>query len=157
MELIFLLLILLVFFLPMFFFNRKQRQQQEQIRQMQDSLNLGDHVVTTAGIHGVVAELEDDLVNLQIAEGITVVFERIAIVRNLDAVPPAPVPGTAAATEEERLSAEDQIPQAEPGAAPADAEGAAPGGAVPVEKHNHPDAAPEAGNGAEDSDRDTRS
>lgn len=65
-----------------FLLIRPQKKQQEQVRNMLDSLEEGDSVVTIGGLHGVVDEIND--VNNTIVldcEGIYLTFERRAIAR----------------------------------------------------------------------------
>ncbi len=65
-----------------FLLIRPQKKQQEQVRNMLDSLEDGDSVVTIGGLHGVVDEIND--VNNTIVldcEGIYLTFERRAIAR----------------------------------------------------------------------------
>ena len=46
---------------------------------MQDSLTIGTPVMTTAGLHGTVAGLGENTVDLEIASGVVVTFARPAI------------------------------------------------------------------------------
>ena len=81
MELIFLLILLALFLLPTFFAVRRQQKHQKEILAFQASLAPGKRVVTAAGIHGTVTAVRDTEVDLEIASGTTVTFEKIAIVR----------------------------------------------------------------------------
>jgi preprotein translocase subunit YajC len=58
---------------------RPQRKRQLQQAAMQDSLEPGAQVLTAGGIHGTVRELEDDVVQLEIAPGTVVRLDRRAI------------------------------------------------------------------------------
>lgn len=66
-----LLLIYLVF---------SQRRRARALGQAQQALQVGQEVMTTAGLHGVVEGLEEDTVHLLIAEGVVVRHDRRAIV-----------------------------------------------------------------------------
>lgn len=66
-----LLLIYLVF---------SQRRRARALGQAQQALQVGQEVMTTAGLHGVVEGLEEDTVHLRIAEGVVVRHDRRAIV-----------------------------------------------------------------------------
>ena len=89
MDLIFLLIILVIFAAPMFLMQRKQKKQMEELRTMQGQLVSGDHVVTTAGLHGLVHLVDEDEVELEIAPGCITRWEKIAIVKKIDDTPAA--------------------------------------------------------------------
>ena len=46
---------------------------------MQSSLSVGDEVVLTSGIHGMVRGVDDDVVQVEIASGVTIRVARAAI------------------------------------------------------------------------------
>jgi preprotein translocase subunit YajC len=69
-------LIIAVFY---FFIIRPQQKRQREMRQMLDQLKRGDRVVTSAGIHGTVAEIDDKTVLLQVADNVRMRFEKVAI------------------------------------------------------------------------------
>jgi preprotein translocase subunit YajC len=56
---------------------RRRRMQSHQ--SMQDSLDVGDEVITAGGLHGRVEAMEDGEVRLEIAEGVVVTVDRRAI------------------------------------------------------------------------------
>ncbi|MBR7742382.1 preprotein translocase subunit YajC [Phycicoccus sp. BSK3Z-2] len=56
-----------------------QRQRTKQVQALQDSLSVGDEVVTTSGLYGTIAAVDDGVVTLTVAEGVTVRFDRRAI------------------------------------------------------------------------------
>jgi preprotein translocase subunit YajC len=74
-------LFLIVSFLAIFYFlfllPAKRRQQK--IQAFQSALKVGDQVVTTSGIHGEIAKLDDKLVQLQIADKVRIRIARAAI------------------------------------------------------------------------------
>jgi preprotein translocase subunit YajC len=63
---------------------------------MQDSLELGDEVITAGGLHGVVREVDDAELKIEIAPGVVVTLDRravAAVARDVDVeVEPAPEP-----------------------------------------------------------------
>src|SRR5690348_5486145 len=77
----FLVLILILF---VGFTTRSGRRQRENIAQMQDSLQVGDEIVTTSGIYGSSGQLADTRVGLEIAPGIVIEIARQAIARKVD-------------------------------------------------------------------------
>lgn len=78
MELIFPLLIL-VLLIPMFLGSRRQKKAMAAAQEMQESLKIGDKVLTSAGLHAVVAGLQDTTVDLEIAEGVVTRWERVVV------------------------------------------------------------------------------
>jgi preprotein translocase subunit YajC len=83
----------LVAFLPLvlmgfvfyFLLIRPQSQRRRAQMQMQTQLEVGDDVVTTAGIYGTVTEIDDDfgIVTIEVAPGMEVRFARAAIAQRL--------------------------------------------------------------------------
>ncbi len=70
---------ILVFAVIYFLMIRPQQKQKAEMRMMLDSLEEGDRVLTSGGIHGVVTKLKDDVVWLQIAEQVRIRVQRSAI------------------------------------------------------------------------------
>lgn len=76
LELLPLVGIALLFWL---FIIRPASRRQKELGRMQSSLSVGDEVVLTSGVFGVVTGLEDDHVLLQIADGVVIKVARGAI------------------------------------------------------------------------------
>ena len=64
---------LVIFYLLLY---RPQKQAQKQRAQMLSELKIGVEVVTIGGIYGEITALEDETVNLKIAEGIEIKISR---------------------------------------------------------------------------------
>ncbi len=75
-----LLLPILLLLLVVLMFN-SQRKRQRQFSQLQGSLQVGQEVVTTAGLHGRILELDDEVAVLETSPGQTVRWDRRAIGR----------------------------------------------------------------------------
>ena len=69
------LAIVLLFVLP----ARQRKKLQQQQQELQNSLTIGTPVMTTAGLHGTVAGLQEKTVDLEISPGVVVTFARPAI------------------------------------------------------------------------------
>ena len=94
-----LLLIVLLFGVMYFLMIRPQQKRRREAMQMQNSLGPGNRIVTIGGLHGTVVAVDDDVVVLDIADGVHVRFARPAIARVLtdtDTVAASPVDGTVA-------------------------------------------------------------
>ncbi|HVS02210.1 MAG TPA: preprotein translocase subunit YajC [Thermoanaerobaculia bacterium] len=75
------LLILLVFY---FLMIAPMRKRQKQMQAMLDSLQKGDRVVTSGGLHGEVAGLEGPIVHLKVADQVKVKVSKSAISQRED-------------------------------------------------------------------------
>jgi preprotein translocase subunit YajC len=69
------LLAVLLFVLP----ARQRRTMQARAQKLQESLTVGAPVMTTSGMHGTVARLDETTVDLELAPGVVVTFVRAAI------------------------------------------------------------------------------
>jgi preprotein translocase subunit YajC len=58
---------------------RPARQRQRQAQNLQSTLAVGQEVMTTSGLIGVVSELDDQRVTLSVAPGVDVQFVRAAV------------------------------------------------------------------------------
>ncbi|MCS6965253.1 MAG: preprotein translocase subunit YajC [Candidatus Kapabacteria bacterium] len=75
-TLIFFGAILLIFYVMII---RPQVKRQKEHQKMLSELKKGDRIVTTAGIHGTVTDIEDSVVVLQIADNTRIRLEKSAI------------------------------------------------------------------------------
>lgn len=78
MELLFPLLILALL-VPTFLGIRRQKKEMHKVTELQDSLQVGDRVATTAGLHATVAALSDTTVELEIAPGVVTTWARLVV------------------------------------------------------------------------------
>lgn len=90
------------------FAMRTQKKAQQARTDMMNQLGVGSHIVTIGGLHGVVAELTDDIVVLD-CEGIYLTFERKAIAR----VESGPVSQIANSETVEESVEEDEVVETE--------------------------------------------
>ncbi len=89
-----LLLVLLVWLLIVM----PQRRRQRAHVAMQDSVGVGDEIITAGGLHGDVLEIEDDTLRIEIAPDVVVRVDRRAIA------------AVARELEDERLPADEEEP-----------------------------------------------
>ena len=73
------LIIILMFGALYYLLLRPQQKREKARRELVRSLEAGDEVVTNAGIHGVVAEVEDAVVWLEVAPNVELKLSRDAI------------------------------------------------------------------------------
>lgn len=62
---------------------RPQRRRQQAQRQLIESLDVGDEVVTLGGMYGTIRALDDESVTLEVAPSVDIRFARGAIARKL--------------------------------------------------------------------------
>jgi preprotein translocase subunit YajC len=74
-----LIVILVLFALAWLFFLMPARRRRAQHAAMQDTLELGDEVITAGGMHGVVRELGDSELRIEIAPSVVVTLDRRAV------------------------------------------------------------------------------
>jgi preprotein translocase subunit YajC len=55
------------------------RRRQRSHRTMQDTVASGDEIITAGGVHGLVREVDDDRLRVEIAPGVVVTLDRRAV------------------------------------------------------------------------------
>ncbi len=73
------IIMLVVMFAIMYFFMiRPQQKKQKEIRNFQNSLKVGQKIVTGGGVHGEVkkVELAEPLVEVEVAKGVVIKVEK---------------------------------------------------------------------------------
>lgn len=79
-----LILTILLIAIGWFLLIRPQQARIKAQRAMVESLEVGDRVVTAGGIHGTIAAIAHETVQLSVAPGTEVTVARPAIMRRLD-------------------------------------------------------------------------
>jgi preprotein translocase subunit YajC len=79
------LLIFLVLMGAVFYFLliRPQQRRQRQQRQLIESVEVGDEVMTIGGMYGTVREVDDDSITVEVAPNVDIRFSKSAIARKL--------------------------------------------------------------------------
>ena len=55
------------------------RRRQKKVQEFQASLKVGDRIITTSGIHGLITRLDESTVQVQIADKVRIEVSRAAI------------------------------------------------------------------------------
>lgn len=76
MQLIFMGAIVLVFY---FFMIRPQQKKAKDQKKFVDEIKKGDYVVTIGGMHGRIAEIEDDTFIIEVERGGRIKFSKSAV------------------------------------------------------------------------------
>jgi preprotein translocase subunit YajC len=86
-----------------FLLIRPQSQRRKAQMQMQNELEVGDEVITTAGIYGTITEIDDDygIITLEVAPDTELRFSRAAVSQRL--------------FDDDELDNQDDVEGAEPG------------------------------------------
>lgn len=84
-----LIFLVVMFGLMWVLFVLPRQRMQRQHQAMVSALQVGDEVITSAGIYGTVTDLEPDAVHVRVAEGVVVRVARLAIGRRLTEGPEA--------------------------------------------------------------------
>jgi preprotein translocase subunit YajC len=75
--------IVLVFAVMYFLIIRPQVREKQDHEKLVSSLARGDRVVTASGVHGVVANVTDDTILLEIAEKTKIVVDKGTVARRI--------------------------------------------------------------------------
>lgn len=69
---------------------RPAQRRQRALTQLQRQVSLGDEVMLTSGIYGIVRAMEGDTVSLEVSEGVTLKVVRAAVGSVQESAAPAP-------------------------------------------------------------------
>ena len=80
--------LILIIVLFWFFMIRPQMKRQKELKNFRESLQKGDKVVTTGGIYGKVAEIQDYYVILEVEGQVRLKIDKSAVIKDMtDATP----------------------------------------------------------------------
>ncbi len=68
-----------IFVIMYFVLFRPQKKRQQEQQRVMSGLKTGDHVVTNAGIHGLIANVKETTVMLKVADNVKIEMEKSAI------------------------------------------------------------------------------
>ena len=66
-----------------FFLLRPQQKRAREHKELVDSLEVGDRVVTVGGIHGTLKSIDEDTVEMQVADGVRLTVSKSAVGRKI--------------------------------------------------------------------------
>lgn len=73
------LMMVAMFAILYFFMIRPQQKKQKEIEKFRRALEVGQNVVTAGGVHGVIKEIQDAVVIIEIASGIRITVEKASV------------------------------------------------------------------------------
>lgn len=82
-----LLMIGALFVVMYLFMIRPQQKKQKQLREMRNSLQKGDKVITQGGIYGTIVEIKDQYVLLEVDSNVKIRVDRSTIYRDNSDLP----------------------------------------------------------------------
>lgn len=78
----FLIMMVLIFVVMYFFMIRPQQKKQKEIAKFRESIKKGDKLVTVGGIYGVVVEVKEQYVLMEIDEGVKIRVDKQCVVKD---------------------------------------------------------------------------
>lgn len=75
--------LILLFVIFYFFLIRPQQKRQKEHQKLLSALSKGDEIVTSGGVVGTIAKVEDDFVVCQVGNGVQLRFQRPSVVATL--------------------------------------------------------------------------
>ena len=75
------IMIIAIFAIMYFFMIRPQKKKQKEIEKFRNSLQVGDNIITSGGIRGVVKQIDpaNSIVTIEIASGVKIQIEKSCI------------------------------------------------------------------------------
>lgn len=83
----FLIMMGLIFVVMYFFMIRPQQKKQKELAKFRSSLAKGDKVVTVGGIYGVVAEIKEQYILVEVDSNVKLRIDKSAIVKDITDIP----------------------------------------------------------------------
>lgn len=66
-----------------FLLIRPQQKQQKELKARQESLKAGDKVISAGGLYGIIREVQQNAVKLEIAPNVVIKIDKASIVRTI--------------------------------------------------------------------------
>ena len=71
--------LIIIFAIFYFILIRPQQQRQKKLKEMLESLKVGDKVITIGGIYGIIREIKGDVFTLEVCKDVRINTTRSAI------------------------------------------------------------------------------
>lgn len=78
------LIMLLILMVPMFLAVRRQKKEMGKVAGMLATLMVGDRVMTSSGLYGTIVAIDDETIDLEIAEDIVTTWKKGAVVERFE-------------------------------------------------------------------------
>lgn len=80
-------MMLLIFVVMWLFMIRPQQKKQKELARFRNSLQKGDKIVTIGGIYGIVSDVREKYIEIEVDNGVKLRIDRNAIVKDMTDVP----------------------------------------------------------------------
>lgn len=80
-------MMLLIFVVMWLFMIRPQQKKQKELAKFRNSLQKGDKIVTIGGIYGVVSNVNEKYIEIEVDSNVRLRVDRSAIVKDMTDVP----------------------------------------------------------------------
>ena len=84
----FLIMMVAIFVVMYFLMIRPQQKRQKELRAFRDTLQKGNKVITAGGIYGVVVEVKDNYVLIEVDNNVKLRVDKSSIVKDSTDIPP---------------------------------------------------------------------
>lgn len=83
----FLIMMVLIFVVMYFFMIRPQQKKQKEMVKFRESLQKGDKIVTVGGIYGVISEVKEKYVLIEVDNNVKLRVDKSSIVKDVTDIP----------------------------------------------------------------------
>jgi len=83
----FLIMMVLIFVIMWLFMIRPQQKKQKELNNFRNSLKKGDKVVTVGGIYGVVSEVKETTLIVEVSDNCKLKVDKSSVVKDISDVP----------------------------------------------------------------------
>lgn len=77
-------MMILIFVVFYFFMIRPQTKKQKELQKQRDAMKKGDKVITAGGIHGVIKEVSDATLLIEVAKDIVIKVDKASVYVNAE-------------------------------------------------------------------------
>lgn len=81
------IMMLLIFVVMWLFMIRPQQKKQKELAKFRNALQKGDKIVTIGGIYGVVSDVKEKYIEIEVDSNVKLRVDRSAIVKDMTDVP----------------------------------------------------------------------
>lgn len=78
------IMMILIFVVFYFFMIRPQTKKQKELQKQRDAMKKGDKVITAGGIHGVIKEVSDATLLIEVAKDIVIKVDKASVYVNAE-------------------------------------------------------------------------
>ena len=68
-----------------FFMIRPQSKKQKELKKAREAMKKGDKVITAGGIHGRIKDIKDNVILMEISQGVTIKIDKTSVFADLSA------------------------------------------------------------------------